>query len=209
MPPRPSRLFHGTASTRLASILKHGLVPGGAIPGDGPRVESDDSVVFLTDVQAIGFARMATHRANMERNYKSETPILPVVLEIDATGLDLQLLKPFQRPGTETIGTCEYYGNVPPALITRTALIDPTKAARLYESAWDAQVARGFAEKTRTSDEAYNAICTELHNLILWLFGEAPPEFSGPPERERAGISVVERGRGGVSMTRAMERTAD
>jgi hypothetical protein len=54
------------------------------------------------------------------------------------------------------LGTCEYLGggNVPPNLITRTALVDPTKAPELWRWAWDSQVARGFMEKARSEHPA-------------------------------------------------------
>jgi hypothetical protein len=182
MPPRPSRLFHGTASTYLPAILKEGLRPGG------------DGVVYLTDTQAIGFARMAVHRANMDTDYRNPTAIKPVVLEIDATRLAPGKLKAFQRPASETIGTVEVLGGeiVPPNLIRRTALIDPVRAPEMWRWAWDSQVARGFMEKARASDDVYDATCKELRNLILWLFNEEPAEFSGPPERERAGIEIID-----------------
>jgi hypothetical protein len=38
---------------------------------------------------------------------------------------------------------------------------------------------------------SYNAIRTELRSRIEWVFDEAPPEFGGPPERERAGVTLA------------------
>jgi hypothetical protein len=182
------KIYHGTATTYLPAILEQGLLPGG------------DGVVYLTDTQAIGFARMALHRAHQEQGHRSK----PVVIEIDATKLDREALVAFQRPGSETIGTLEYHrDNVPSGCITRLAVIDPEKAPTLWREAWDAQVARGFLEKVENIEKreepsaAYSALCAELHNLIRWLFGEAPSDFAGPPVSERAAIQIMDRAGGG------------
>lgn len=187
-PGRMQQLYHGTASIHLPSIMRRGLIPGGAARGEGP-----DGVVYLTDTNAIGCARLAVHRENHQRNYRSRVNIFPVVLEIDADGLDPDKLHPFQRPSTGTIGNCEHLGTVPVDLIERVALIDPAKAPHLYEMAWESQVARGFMEKAGASEGSYNAVCLELRDLTRWIFGEAPANFAGPPARERAGIAMVER----------------
>lgn len=83
--PRPSRLYHGTCDSHLASILRHGLQAAATKPKGG----SVRHGVYLSDDLEIA-AEYAWLGCDLKHNARHD----PVVIVIDAGVLDPALLQP-------------------------------------------------------------------------------------------------------------------
>lgn len=146
------KLYHGTSAANLGDILNAGILPRGAAPGNwAGTVQSCPTAVYLTTAYAIHYASVAAAQtggallllevdadmlapdlmapdedflAQVERFERAE-PHRGEDLETRTMALrDSTLL--FRTRWLESLrnlGTCTYHGPVPPATISRYAII--------------------------------------------------------------------------------------
>jgi hypothetical protein len=85
----------------------------------------------------------------------------------------------------QMLGTCAHRGTIPPAAITRVAVVNPSKAPELCY----------FARINSCNIVRFAEVGGQLRDLTKWVFGESSKYFEGPPESEREGIAIMEPGR--------------
>jgi hypothetical protein len=81
-----------------------------------------------------------------------------------------------------TAAPARTFGTVPASAITRIAVVDPTKAPELCYC----------ARINAVTIVRHREVGADLRSLTRWIFGDAPPHFDGPPDRERAGIKITD-----------------
>ena len=89
----PEYLYHGTYSTLVEHILANGLI---RVPRDWRIWPSHAEVecIYLTSDphNALHWARMGLDKLDFMDNYRSKYNILPVVLQINKAGINMDLL---------------------------------------------------------------------------------------------------------------------
>lgn len=212
------KLYHGTSDAFLASILQHGILPRGKGGGNWQEtVPSNGAAVYLTTAYALHFAAQAA--ANFSGDLlllEIEADLLPganfapdedylAQLERAAgrhpAGTSLadrteyyshsaQLFRDQWLDSLRGLGTCAYYGDIPPAAISRYAIVgarsqlrlesDPTITLsnyRLLGGYYRQLTARAFGDPVDISD-GHQIMRDRVHAIC------ALP---------RAGVAVVDR----------------
>lgn len=153
-------LYHGTTARCLVSVLKDGLKPRG--PGKKGNwqhsIESNPHCVYLTDAYAPYFAVQATRSNDKGMVIEVDThqlngyALLPDEDVLEQAGRGYDDVKGDMKARTkwyrknihqwagggawtkslEVMGTCCFYGTIPPKAITRIALIPPEEMNQLF-----------------------------------------------------------------------------
>lgn len=145
------KLYHGTSESRARRIMAEGLKPRGKTGRTNwtHTIESNPKAVYLTDAYPIYFAFNACHDERwaileIDTDKLDESRLHPDedVLEQAGRNYDhlqgkgmIERTRYYRRARTnpnwekslEFMGTCGYYGEIPPEAITRVVLIDPEK----------------------------------------------------------------------------------
>ncbi len=180
------KLYHGTSSDHLDSILKHGLQPRGQKKGNWKEFPSRPDMVYLTTTFAPYFATMSGGN--------------PLIVEIDLEQLDKCFLYPdedyisalckaakqkishetirqklwrWQQKWTESVemmGNCCYKGTIPPSAFTRYVKWDHQKLSGL-----SAMIAK------QTVNVSEHLLLKPFRiGLIAWFFGDEPMMYRDP-----------------------------
>ena len=190
------RLYHGTSESRVQKILAEGIKPRGKEKGNWLHtIESNPCAVYLTDAYPIYFAYSAA--ADDERGALIEIDVN--LLDVSLLHPDEDVLEQAGRKfdhlrgkdmkertrwyrrharenpnwdrSLEIMGTCSYYGVIPPEAITRIVLID-----------WK-QFDVGFLLSMvdcSISIQNYKFCKDKYRNYTRWAFGHAvTPEDIG------------------------------
>lgn len=204
------KLYHGTSSLWLESVLREGIKPRERTRVDNWKhtVGSNKKVVYLTDAYASYFALNAVG---------SGSPVTEhcVVLEIDSDRLDERLLcadedaiEQTQRGNDKlgdwdmkrrtiyyrarahlysaedslrAMGTCAYRGTVPPRALTRYAVFDQGKAREFVWGGMDPFI----------STSNYKFMAEKYRSFHAWLFGDLP-EWPMNPSLVRDGVRLFQ-----------------
>ena len=162
------KLYHGTSGRHLHSIIRNGLQPRGpGKKGNWKHtVESNPHCVYLTDAYPVYFALQATRGSYSAIIVEIDTNLLPNPLALlpdedvlEQTGREYDDVKGdmlvrtrwyrkniFRWANGETwkkslgvMGTCCFYGKIPPEAITRIAIIPPEQCGKVGLW-WDASI---------------------------------------------------------------------
>jgi|HigsolmetaGSP11D_1036233.scaffolds.fasta_scaffold00317_2 Dynein, heavy chain len=187
------RLYHGTSYSALRRIAHEGVVPRGDRESTFQKTApSNPNAVYLTDTYPVYFAAVSANggigavieietnlldedRFNADEDVLEQTRTIPTprgasLVERVIYCRDRLNEERFDyRESLRKMGTCTYFGVIPPEAITRVAVVDFAQQAALHLAACDASI------------NVFNfAFCALQHRqLTAWLFGDAIQEPSG------------------------------
>lgn len=175
------KLYHGTSSKHLDSILSKGIRPRGRRKGNWESFPSRPDMVYLTNSYAPYFALQSCDK--MEK-------ALIVEVEVDETGLypdedfiaqvlasqeqrpleevheevreGLEAYKHHAKDSLEGLGNCSHKGVVPAGNVRRMCLVDFTKRSDLAIMSMDPSI----------SVMNYRFCGSKYRSVISWLFGD-------------------------------------
>lgn len=214
------KLYHGTSAKHLPTILKHGLKPRGKKRGNWQHtVTSNPMAVYLTDAYPIHFAQAATRGKELlaileididcldlsrmapdEDCLEQATRSDPTFKHIGNNVKDRTMwfrkraLKQFGhtwKTSLELMGTCCYYGDIPPSAITRSVKM-PYKHPL------------SMASDPVICIDNYRIMGGYYRNLVRYVFGDDVEEENTPSSyasrlrelaNRREGLTTVETGR--------------
>ena len=147
------KLYHGTSESRARKIMVDGLKPRGKSGKTNWKhsIESNPKAVYLTDAYPLYFAVQASDSGERWAVIEIETDLLdesklhpdedvleqagrkhdniPVKGMIERTRYYRGIARknPNWDKSLKFMGTCSYYGTIPPEAITRVVFVDPKK----------------------------------------------------------------------------------
>jgi len=182
----PKHLYHGTTSSRLASILRDGLKPRGRRKGNWESYPSRPDMVYLTTAYAPFFAIYAVDEGEQG-----------LIVEVDASKLNPTLLYPDEdfiaqalshqkqmplevvhrqvrrqlshyrhhaKDSIDAMGNVAHKGAIPKSAITRYALIDGKLQSDLFWIGLDPCI----------SPMNYRFCGSKYRSIIAWIMGDRP-----------------------------------
>lgn len=196
------KLYHGTAAANLGAVRARGLVPRGRFNKRSNwehTARSRAGHVYLTTAYPLYFALCAsgdenalvvevdTDRLDPRRMYPDEDFLAhvlaqqavaskalhrPVLNKLTQT-VNLEANRDLWGKSLELLGTCSYFGHVPPAAITRYATVDVMARPSLAMLCVDPTITLAN----------YRFCGWKYRQLVAWIFGDAP-DLPGavPPE---------------------------
>ena len=202
-------LYHGTAERFLPSILREGLRPRGLKKGNWKHsIESNSRAVYLTDAYVLHFAVNATRGKErcliLEINTNKLNPFrfapdedfleqatrkdpnyahLPKEMKPRTRWFRRRALTEFAHvweKSLEFMGTCTYYGLIPPEAITRYVLIPQDHPVN-------------FASDPTICLMNYAILKTYYRKLVKFAFGEDPQVQPDDPDHYMRRLATLPR----------------
>jgi hypothetical protein len=212
------KLYHGTSTRYLSSILENGIVPRGRKKGNWQHtVPSNPKGVYLTDSLPAHFAIAACAKDEPGVMFEIDLDVLDLgLLRVDEDLLEqvnrgkdgigghvFDRTKYYRKKATtntnwelslELFGTCLYYG-----------VLDASAIVRYVELDWDAMDPSMYISLADMSPNylAHSVMGSRRRAIVRWLFGEeiTPDEYTFiiDPEQSEA-IREVLSNRGGITV---------
>jgi len=178
------KLYHGTSSRHLGSVLKEGLKPRGRKKGNWKSFPSRKDMVYLTNAYAPFFAiqgskgkekalvlEIDTDLLDFDRLYPDEDFIAQALAYQTKRPLDevheevkkeLEGYQHLAMDSLERLGNCSHKGGVPASAISRYCLIDCVERADIGMMSMDPSI----------SIMNYKFCGSKYRSVISWLFGD-------------------------------------
>lgn len=178
------KLYHGTSSRHLDSILGDGIKPRGRKKGNWKEFPSRKDMVYLTNAYAPFFAiqgctggekalvvEIDLAKIDMSKLYPDEDFIAQAIAQKTGQGIEdvhdeiRDSLEDYQHHVKESLdhlGNCSHKGKIPSAAISRYCLIDCKKRSDLSMMSLDPCI----------SLMNYRFCGDKYRSIISWLFGD-------------------------------------
>jgi hypothetical protein len=211
------KLFHGTTSRHLPSILADGLTPRNQneMSNWDHSIPSNAQTVYLTDAYALYFAAQAskvdeqlvvleidTSKMNQYKFVADEDAIEQATRGQDKLpkAWDMHKRTMFYRERADqyswegslkVLGTCGYRGVISPQAFTRVALVEPKQFARMVWSGYDPSI----------TVMNYRIVGHNYRFAMRWLFDEnAEQEVDNTNPFSAIGIFNIPKTREGIEV---------
>lgn len=198
------RLYHGTSSRHLESIMTSGIRPRGRRKGNWKQFPSRKDMVYLTNAYAPFFALQSCKegekalileldlaRIDESRLYPDEDFIVQAISQQSGLSVEdvhdgirdaLEDYQQYAMTSLEHLGNCSHRGDIPKVAVTRYCLID-----------WAARKDIGGIVLDPSISLMNYRFCGEKYrSIIAWLFGDRK-DFEVGLGGNEAYIEIVER----------------
>ncbi len=216
------KLYHGTNSRFLESILARGLLPrGNEFPNQFPEQHTRSDLVYLTKCFGPVYAQNATRGTDdrwliveVEIPFKELHQLLPdeaygaALAELDGEPPHriIEIEKEYRthlenhqgdwKSSLDTVGNVAYKPTSRPAAITRSCLFDPLLRHEFVST---------FVEAVRHTSLPHDVLLPYFSDVTAWLFGDTP-HLPTPPVEMQEGIGSMitheSNDRGGIRVER-------